>query len=62
MFLLATIHLGGGPSFPGLLTSKDQNKTYNSGYSPVVTHRSTNPPLLGLSIRERTGSTIVLEV
>jgi hypothetical protein len=36
---------------------KDQ-KTYNSGYSPVVTHLTTNPPVHCLSTAERTGSSI----
>ncbi|KAF2030936.1 hypothetical protein EK21DRAFT_64273, partial [Setomelanomma holmii] len=31
-------------------------KTYNSGYSPVVTHLTTNPPVTSLSTAERTGS------
>ena len=31
-------------------------KTYNSGYSPVVTHLTTNPPVSCLSTAERTGS------
>ena len=31
-------------------------KTYNSGYSPVVTHLTTNPPVRCLSMAERTGS------
>lgn len=30
-------------------------KTYNSGYSPVVTHLTTNPPVEGLTYGERTG-------
>jgi hypothetical protein len=33
-------------------------KTYNSGYSPVVTHLTTNPPVHCLSTAERTGSSI----
>ena len=32
------------------------SKTYNSGYSPVVTHPSTNPPISCLTRAERTGS------
>ena len=32
-----------------------ENKTYNSGYSLVVTHPTTNPPIWGLSTAERTG-------
>jgi hypothetical protein len=33
-------------------------KTYNSGYSLVVTHLTTNPPVHCLSTAERTGSSI----
>jgi hypothetical protein len=33
-------------------------KTYNSGYSPVVTHLTTNTPVHCLSTAERTGSSI----
>jgi hypothetical protein len=33
-------------------------KTYNSGYSPVVTHLTTNPPVSCLNIAERTGSIV----
>jgi hypothetical protein len=35
-----------------------KTKTYNSGYSPVVTHLTTNPPVHCLSTAERTGSSI----
>jgi hypothetical protein len=35
-----------------------KRKTYNSGYSPVVTHLTTNPPVHCLSTAERTGSSI----
>jgi hypothetical protein len=38
--------------------SKKTSKTYNSGYSPVVTHLTTNPPVHCLSTAERTGSSI----
>ena len=38
--------------------SKKMAKTYNSGYSPVVTHLTTNPPVSCLSTAERTGSSI----
>ena len=31
-------------------------KTYNSGYSLVVTDPTTNPPITGLTRGERTGS------
>jgi hypothetical protein len=37
---------------------KEGSKTYNSGYSPVVTHLTTNPPVHCLSTAERTGSSI----
>ncbi|PTB35370.1 hypothetical protein M441DRAFT_153519, partial [Trichoderma asperellum CBS 433.97] len=33
-------------------------KTYNSRCSPVVTHLTTNLPLIGLTLGERTGSRI----
>jgi hypothetical protein len=39
-------------------SAKKQSKTYNSGYSPVVTHLTTNPPVHCLSTAERTGSSI----
>jgi hypothetical protein len=35
---------------------KKDKKTYNSGYSLVVTHLTTNPPVRCLSTAERTGS------
>jgi hypothetical protein len=38
--------------------SAKRSKTYNSGYSPVVTHLTTNPPVHCLSTAERTGSSI----
>jgi len=38
-----------------LLLTKD--KTYNSRYSPLVTHEITSLPISSLSLRERTGST-----
>jgi hypothetical protein len=38
--------------------AKRNSKTYNSGYSPVVTHLTTNPPVYCLSTAERTGSSI----
>ncbi|RSL55599.1 hypothetical protein CEP54_009300 [Fusarium duplospermum] len=34
-------------------------KTYNSGDSLVVTDPTTNPPLTGLSMGERTGSRVL---
>jgi hypothetical protein len=40
--------------------SETQNtaKTYNSGYSLVVTHLTTNPPVRCLNRAERTGSLV----
>ncbi|PTB41320.1 hypothetical protein M441DRAFT_138304, partial [Trichoderma asperellum CBS 433.97] len=37
---------------------KQKMKTYNSRCSPVVTHLTTNLPLIGLTLGERTGSRI----
>ncbi|KAF1993375.1 hypothetical protein P154DRAFT_450371, partial [Amniculicola lignicola CBS 123094] len=37
-----------------------QQKTYSSGYSLVVTHLTTNPPVTGLMIGERTGPNALL--
>jgi hypothetical protein len=42
--------------------SQKKSKTYNSGYSPVVTHLTTNPPVSCLNIAERTGSIAILSV
>ena len=39
-----------------------QKKTYNTGYSLVVTDPTTDPALPGLSEGERTGSRVFLEV
>jgi hypothetical protein len=40
-----------------LLRSEDvAKKTFNSGYSLVVTHLTTNPPVRCLNRAERTGS------
>ncbi|KAF2874006.1 hypothetical protein BDV95DRAFT_592155 [Massariosphaeria phaeospora] len=36
-----------------------KTKTYNSGYSLVVTHLTTNPPVHCLSTAERTGSSVL---
>jgi hypothetical protein len=41
-----------------IVTEAKTTKTYNSGYSPVVTHLTTNPPVHCLSTAERTGSSI----
>jgi hypothetical protein len=35
-----------------------QTKTYNSGYSLLVTHATTNPPVHCLYMAERTGSLV----
>jgi hypothetical protein len=45
-------------TFHGQKFSNKKAKTYNSGYSPVVTHLTTNPPVHCLSTAERTGSSI----
>ncbi|KAF2241514.1 hypothetical protein BU26DRAFT_440338, partial [Trematosphaeria pertusa] len=37
---------------------KKKTKTYNSGYSLVVTHLTTNPPVRCLNMAERTGSLV----
>jgi hypothetical protein len=37
---------------------KSLTKTYNSGYSLVVTHLTTNPPVRCLNRAERTGSLV----
>ena len=39
---------------------KTKAKTYNSRYSLVVTHPTTNLPIQGLSSGERTGSSVLL--
>jgi hypothetical protein len=39
-----------------------QKTTFNSGYSPVVTHLTTDPPVTSLSTAERTGSAIFLNL
>jgi hypothetical protein len=38
--------------------AKTNSKTYNSGYSLVVTHLTTNPPVRCLNRAERTGSLV----
>jgi hypothetical protein len=38
--------------------SSKKTKTYNSGYSLVVTHLTTNPPVRCLNRAERTGSLV----
>jgi hypothetical protein len=43
-----------------LLRSEDvAKKTFNSGYSLVVTHLTTNPPVRCLNRAERTGSLVL---
>ena len=39
-----------------------KGKTYNSGYSHVVTHRTTSPPVRSLSSGERTGSSVLCDL
>jgi hypothetical protein len=39
-------------------SNKLLKKTYNSGYSLVVTHLTTNPPVRCLNRAERTGSLV----
>ncbi len=39
-------------------TVNERAKTYNSGYSLVVTDPTTNPPICGLCMAERTGCPI----
>ena len=41
-------------------TKKIAKKTYNSRYSLVVTHLTTNPPVPCLSTAERTGSSVFM--
>jgi hypothetical protein len=47
-------------SVPASIVTWKQKRTKNiqSGYSPVVTHLTTNPPVHCLSTAERTGSSI----
>jgi hypothetical protein len=39
-----------------------RQKTYNSGDSLVVTHPTTNPPIQGLCMAERTGCPFLLDL
>jgi hypothetical protein len=39
--------------------AKMMQKTFNSGYSLVVTHLTTNPPVRCLNRAERTGSLVL---
>ena len=43
-------------------TGRQKGKTYNSGYSHVVTHRTTSPPVRSLSSGERTGSSVLCDL
>ena len=48
-----------GPSdFYRMCLTYGKKKTYNSGYSLVVTHLTTNPPVRCLNRAERTGSLV----
>jgi hypothetical protein len=40
------------------MKKEKKTKTYNSGYSLVVTHLTTNPPVRCLNRAERTGSLV----
>ena len=40
------------------IKAQKRSKTYNSGYSLVVTHLTTNPPVRCLNRAERTGSLV----
>ncbi len=42
--------------------TKRNKNTYNSGYSLVVTHPTTNPPISSLCMAERTGCPILLSL
>jgi hypothetical protein len=44
---------------PSARVQEKLQKTYDSGYSPVVTHLTTNPPVSCLNIAELTGSIVV---
>jgi hypothetical protein len=39
-----------------------KGRTYNSGYSLVVTHPTTNPPISSLCMAERTGCPVLLSL
>ena len=45
-------------SNPSSVDTFPEQKTYNSGYSLVVTHLTTNPPVRCLNRAERTGSLV----
>jgi hypothetical protein len=45
-------------AYRNLMGKKEKAKTYNSGYSLVVTHLTTNPPVRCLNRAERTGSLV----
>jgi hypothetical protein len=44
------------------LAEQKISKTYNSTYSPVVTHLTTNAPVEGLTCGEQTGSGVILRL
>lgn len=46
----------------GAAAGRAKGKTYNSGYSHVVTHRTTSPPVRSLSSGERTGSSVLCDL
>jgi hypothetical protein len=58
---VAALHLSRLPVLPrrpNRLILQGKQKTYNSGYSLVVTHLTTNPPVRCLNRAERTGSLV----
>ncbi|KAL7949116.1 hypothetical protein V8C42DRAFT_313348 [Trichoderma barbatum] len=57
--LLAAENFNQGERVEMIREKKGQKETtYNSRCSPVVTHLTTNLPLIGLTLGERTGSRI----
>ncbi|KAK4212949.1 hypothetical protein QBC37DRAFT_401000 [Rhypophila decipiens] len=44
------------------IQGQKRGKTYNTGNSPVVTHLSTSPTVIGLSMGEQTGSRVFQRV
>jgi len=47
---------------PDTNDADSKNKTYSSGDSHVVTHRTTNPPVRSLSTPERTGWSVLCDL
>jgi hypothetical protein len=45
-----------------MASKKIKKNTYNSGDSLVVTHPTTNPPIQGLCMAERTGCPVLLDL